>query len=220
MDKVRDREETLFTKWREIRQPFVPDGVVDEAAYESSSPRLLFVLKEVNNYDGDLRQFLREGGRVQTWNNVTRWVNGIRNLQRDIQWSELENIDNKRRKITLVSIAAVNLKKSPGSHTSDDAAIEKTASQDRDFLNDQFQLYDPDFIICCGVSGIVRRYIDLGVKPDWKKTSRGIGFYEFKPKKVLIDFHHPGARCAPSLLYYGLVDAVREIQDNSGSAST
>ena len=36
------------------------------------------LLKEVNGgEDWDLREFLREGGRKQTWDNVTRWV--IRN---------------------------------------------------------------------------------------------------------------------------------------------
>ena len=49
----------------------------------ASSPSIVFILKEVNDPDGggwDLRQFLRNNGdRPQTWNNVARWVHGIRN---------------------------------------------------------------------------------------------------------------------------------------------
>jgi hypothetical protein len=65
----------LFGKWRRNRLGFIADGVVDVAAYLTSSPKLLFVLKEVNERAGgarDRRQFLLGGGRVQTWNNVTR----------------------------------------------------------------------------------------------------------------------------------------------------
>ena len=58
----------------------------------------LFLLKEVNGgEDWDLREFLREGGRKQTWDNVTRWVIGINHLERDIPWKELETITEEQR---------------------------------------------------------------------------------------------------------------------------
>jgi len=63
-----EQEKRLFAEWKKRRQYFVPDGVVNEKSYTTSSPRLLFLLKEVNfsDDDFDLRQFLGKGARSQT----------------------------------------------------------------------------------------------------------------------------------------------------------
>lgn len=48
-----------------------------------SDLKLMIILKEVNDRHGggwDLRKFLRDGARDQTWNNITRWVRGIGTL--------------------------------------------------------------------------------------------------------------------------------------------
>ncbi|WGC86175.1 hypothetical protein [Aeromonas caviae] len=78
------------------------------------------MLKEVNDPDGggwDLREFIADGARSQTWNNVARWVDGIRNIERDIPWKEFDDINEEDRQSSLKSICAMNLKKSPGTHT-------------------------------------------------------------------------------------------------------
>ena len=43
--------------------------------------RLMVDLGVNGGEDWDLREFLREGGRKQTWDNVTRWVIGINHLE-------------------------------------------------------------------------------------------------------------------------------------------
>jgi len=40
---------------------------------------------------------MREGCRDQTWNNITRWVEGIRRLPQEIPWHELANVNEERR---------------------------------------------------------------------------------------------------------------------------
>ncbi len=211
---IRASEEELFAEWRAKRPGFVADGVADEDAYLQSSRKLLFVLKEVNDVDGggwDLRKFVRDGGRAQTWNNITRWVEGIRRLTEDIPWNELAEIDEERRRDTLRTIAAINLKKSPGGHTTDLVALAKVAEEDKVLLNRQFSLYDPDVIVCCGTSDTFHLLVSLCAQPQWRCTHRGIWFHEYKAGKYIVAFSHPEARCAPSLLYYGLIDAMREI---------
>ena len=213
---IRDLEEKLFAQWRTNRPGFVADGVADETFYLSTTPRLLFILKEVNDPNGgdwDLRQFMREGGRKQTWDNITRWVEGIRKLRNDIPWSDLEDINEERRRTALLSIAAINLMKSPGGHTTDAGLLAATATQDKALINEQFGFYNPNLVICCGVSDIFHWLVDLGAEPQWRKTKRGVWFHEFKPKKFVVAFSHPEARCADNLLYYGLVDAIREIYE-------
>lgn len=211
---IRTSEEELFAEWRPKRRGFVADGVIDESAYLQSSRKLLFVLKEVNDPDGggwDLREFVKKGERARTWDNITRWVEGIRRLGEDIPWSELVEIDGERRRETLKSIAAVNLKKSPGGHTTDSAELAKISEEDRVFLARQFALYAPDVIVCCGTSDLFHSLVPICEQPQWKSTRRGVRFHAYRPEKFVVEYSHPEARCTPQLLYYGLIDAIREI---------
>ncbi|NKI35154.1 hypothetical protein HFP89_08245 [Wenzhouxiangella sp. XN79A] len=185
-----------------------------------SEIRLLFVLKEVNDPGGggwDLCELIREGNRWQTWNNITRWVEGIRALPEDLGWSSLETVDQTRRQNALASIAAMNLKKSPGGHTADSAALGEAAGVDRDRLRQQFDLYRPNLVICCGseTSDLFHATMDLG-EVEWKRTNRGVWYHEPVRGQIIIAYSHPEARCAGHLLHYGLVDAVREIYSLSG----
>ena len=123
---MRAQENEIFDRWRnalpeDLRGNFVPDGVVDDEngnqnAYVRSNPKILFLLKEVNDPgpDGggwDLRDFLQDGGRWQTWDNATRWLRGIRNLPNIMPWGELGNVTEKQRYAELQNIVAMNLKK-------------------------------------------------------------------------------------------------------------
>lgn len=213
---IREREDELFAEWRSSRTGFVADGVVDEVAYLSSSPRVLFILKEVNDPEGgewDLRTFMREGGRVATWSNLARWTDGLRSLDVDRSWSELSEVDAERRVNSLRSIAAMNLKKTPGGTVNVKADLYQIATEDRVHLNRQFAMYDADIVICCGpdVAEIVHRLIDVAQPQPWRLTRRGVEYREYGSGKLMITHTHPTARLGANLLYYGLIDAVREI---------
>ncbi len=210
-------EQNLFDEWSEGRDDFVRDGVVDHDAFSSSSLRILLVLKEVNDLGGggwDLRQFLREGGQSRTWNVVARWVRAIRNLPKETPWKTLEPISTEDRVAELTSIAAMNLKKSPGGHTADPTEIDAASRRDSLLISRQFGLYEPDLVICCGSAvsdGLVgARYPDG--RPDWEMTSRGVWFYEHAVGGHTVSFAHPEARVAQNVLHYALVDAVQEIR--------
>lgn len=210
------REEGLFNKWSAVRPGFVSDGVVDEDSYLNSALRIMLVLKEVNAPKGggwDLREFIRNGARSQTWRNVTRWVYGIRNIHNDIEWKEIQKISKDQRKEYLESICAINLKKSPGGYTTDNNALSQIAREDRTFLNEQFKFYDPDLVICCGsvVTSLFHDLIEFSLKPDWKMTKRGIWYYQMQQCKFVVAYSHPEARVTDCLLYYGFVDAIREL---------
>ena len=49
---IREKEEALFGDWRVGLPSFVTDGAVDPGAYLSSWPKILFLLKEVNDKNG------------------------------------------------------------------------------------------------------------------------------------------------------------------------
>ena len=208
---IRERENELFARWADRRPGLVMDGVVDETAYLASSPKILFLLKEVNDQNGggwDLREYIGAGARPQTWENIARWVKGIRNPDGEIPWDQLSRIEEPDRIETLKSICAINIKKSPGGHTAIARDVVNVAAQDLDFLKEQFALYDPDIVVCCGTGSEIDNIIGAG---QWRATSRGISYREIAPRKFAIGYAHPKARVGSSLLYYGLIDAIREI---------
>lgn len=210
---ITNAENALFCEWKGSRKGFVSDGLVSEQDYLSSDRKICIVLKEVNDLDGgdwDLREFLAEGARPQTWNNVVRWILGIRNISRDIPWEEFDEINKEDRQSSLKSICAMNLKKSPGTHTTDNASLNKMANEDRNFIERQFSLYDPDVTVCGGTGELFKEVAGFD-EYEWKRTSRGIWWYERAPKKYVIAYCHPEARVDNPLIVYGLIDAIREI---------
>jgi len=211
---ITEKENTLFAKWEKLRPGFVKDGIVDENCYIKSNPKLLFVLKEVNDINGggwDLRKFLRIGGRPQTWDNIVRWVHGIRNLDKEINWTSIEVIGSELRKEILTTVCVMNLKKSAGSCTTVNDELTEIAKKDKEYIVEQFCFYDPEIIIGCGSlpSELFKEL--MGFKTNWKMTKRGIRFMEFMNSKYLISYSHPEARVQDCLLYYGLIDAIKEI---------
>jgi hypothetical protein len=213
---IREEEEALFEEWANGNPVFVRDGVVDEGSYRDAPLKILLLLKEVNDPDGggwDLRQFLgEEGGRSQTWSTVTRWLQGIRSTNPTLCWSDFVKVTSEVRKRELKSIAAMNLKKTPGGHTSQINRFWETVIRDAQNVKKQFELYDADVVICCGssVTSAFKSFIQPG--SNWRSTTRGVEFLEYKPSQHVIAFSHPEARVAENLLFYGLVDAVRAIR--------
>lgn len=215
---ISEEEEKLFQQWQENRKRFVRDGVVSEGDYLASSQKIVFILKEVNDPDGggwDLRKFVAEGGRHQTWDNTTRWVYGIRNIASIPDWNFFKNITKNFRIETLKSIGVLNLKKSPGMHTADHASLTAVANEDKKFIQQQYSLYDPDLTICGGTGELFKKVVgDKSMK--WSQTSRGIRWYERNTGKFVVSFAHPEARVADPLLVYGLLDAICEIHAGQG----
>ena len=232
---LKQQEEELFAKWKVDYPGFSPDGIVNEAAYLQSQPRIMLVMKETNSKDGsgvELCAFLENGGRSDkndaprkpTWDNVARWVHGIRNLDEDFNWKYLN--DKVRKKIDtwrntyLPQLCVMNVKKSAGTHTANAYELAAAAEFDKDYLKRQYEIYAqssvgrPDLIIVCGTDACVAFNNQLGLVTDknpWVETSRGLFYSKLENGSVIIWYSHPAARVDDALLYYGLVDGVREI---------
>jgi len=159
-----------------------------------------------------LRDYVRGGGRNQTWNNIARWTEGIYRLNEDIAWKELSADNEMRRKRYLPSICAVNLKKTSGGDTSIPDEIYKATEINMAMLREQLSFYNPDIMICCGTSGPYSKYIEHFDDNDWKMTRHGV-WYVRKEKNIFVSFSHPEARTRDSFLYYSLIAAIREIKE-------
>ncbi|WP_308749133.1 hypothetical protein [uncultured Anaerococcus sp.] len=208
---IKEKEKILFEKLRKDNHAIVTDGIVDENEYLSSKYKILYVMKEVNGgKDWDLREFLYEGGRPQTWDNVARWTQGILNLDKEYSWEELLKDNEKRRETYLKKIGSINLKKTGGGHTSVDKEISKAAWENKEIIKNQIEVYNPDIIICCGTA---EDFVKSALDPkeiNWTMTQRGVKYIKDK-EKIILSFAHPEARIRDAYLYYALVDAVREI---------
>lgn len=212
MNTIREQESECFNEWQDSRPGLILDGVVNEADYVRSTPKLVFVLKEVNGCapNWDLRTFLREkGGKGPTWNNVTRWIAALAPGGDRRSWNEVKKVNKSLRMDRLKSIVAMNLKKTSGGASSKRSEIERFAREDERFIERQISLYDPDFFVFCGVDPELVPQI-RGVPA--RRTSRGIRFWEYKPGKYGIGFWHPQARFPAKLLYYFLADAAKELR--------
>ena len=207
-----EKEEELFREWEKRRESFIRDGAVSERDYRQSNQKIAFILKEANKPGDidDLRKFLQGGGKRQSWDNVARWVHGIRNLPSECDWSFYEEMDGNCRKKMLRGIVVVNLKKCPGGSSSHYAALKKVAKDDAPCIRKQFAIYDPDITICGGTGELFREVLHRDMK--WRQTSRGVRWHCRKAHRYVVAFPHPEARIRDSFLLYGLLDAVKEIK--------
>lgn len=211
MRSIAEEENKLFAELRLGNLDIIDDGLASVEDYLSSKYKIMYVLKEVNGGKGwSLREFLRDGGRPQTWDNIARWTEAILDLDTEKPWSYWENDNEARRKKILKMICAVNIKKTSGGYTSYADEIYQAAMDNSDILQKQLRLYNPDIIICCGTENAFVEACYKNQELDWKMTSRGI-WYFVDNNTVVISFAHPEARVKDCFLHYALVDAVREI---------
>ncbi len=225
-----EKEEKLLSEWESAARArggdgFIPDGVVSAKEYLRSNPKIVFVLKEVNSPGAS-------GWRVQdsmvgeenwrVWNNVARWVYGIRNRHSTPSWNEFMNYNDKYdgelakfRQGALESICSMNLRKVPGGGTADWNVLADAAGKNKNMIQDQYTIYDPDLTICGGTGYFFTQAMGHA-EIKWRITKRGVWWYERCDRKYVISYNHPAARTSDSLLFYGLVDAVNEIYDGAG----
>ena len=78
---VSEEQDKLFLQLKDIDANVIADGIVDDQAYQNAKYRIVYIMKEANGGKGwSLTEFLKEGGRPQTWNTVARWTEAILNL--------------------------------------------------------------------------------------------------------------------------------------------
>lgn len=212
---IREREDAMFKELRELAPDVVPDGLANEAEFRAAPLRIVYVLKEVNGAVPDLRDFLKNGGRPQTWDTVARWTEAILKCDIEHEWSYWASAGDKRREKYLPKIGVVNLKKTPGGHTSVSAQVRIGAERFHEIIRAQLELYRPHLVICGGTSSDLCKYCFPNESFEWKQTVRGI-WYADTGKFILISYVHPEARVSDNILHYPLVEAVHEIIGKRG----
>ena len=208
---MKKEEELLFTKWTKKRPEMAKDGIVNENEYLKSNVKVLYILKEVNDWkEGDLRDLIKEGKRWRTWNNIARWQNGIQKYYESGELIFKNHISKNDRIEFLKSIAVLNLKKESGGATSNYHQIMKHATEDKALLKEQINLYKPDVIICCGTGEFVS-ILNLAGDRNFKPSSNGTK-YSKNNENLIISYKHPQARVGKRILFDNLMDVIKEVQ--------
>lgn len=215
-ESLKEAEEKLFNYWRKRRgDRFVSDGVVCEEIYLNSDPKIVFILKETNDYADDLRGFLRNNaeGRGYTWNNVARWTYCVQALWKGKQpcWKDVEKAVETNRGRFLQSICVINLKKTPGKGSTTVSLLKKCAEEDRDLICKQYSIYDPDLTICGGVGNLFKYLIGYGSVKWYYGRGKRCRWFERDKGKFIIDFYHPQARIKKQQMFVELMEAIENV---------
>lgn len=211
-----DQLDELFEKWIQhhrqknianAEKRFSRDGILNEELSNKARMRVLFVLREVNGEDEnqkdletnederrkkerykeykhvDLIQLLKDGPKYQMWHAIARWSAGI--LRRFPPFEEVD--DYATMKDSLLSVAAINLKKTPGGADADLEKVNAYARMDRRFIIDQIEIIDPDIIVACGTFSHLIWLLDLEVDSDDPLSKVSV-----KGKWKVVPWCHPG----------------------------
>ena len=224
---VKDRENSVFSEWKELVKKdssafFVTDGIVCEDGWKKAPVRVLYLLKEVNGADAewDERDYLANYNDKDSYikthsptiDTLIRWQFGI--MERGISsWKNVENrlLSKELQSDLLKQICLVNIKKTAGGGVVDwdqfDAYFANTCNHD--FLRQQLFLYNPQIVICGGTAWHLCQIKGWDYN-KWQQTTRGVRYYK-EADVTYIEFCHPNNRGPKNMIYYALIDALKEM---------
>ncbi len=202
---MQDRFQELFAEWENIYNAdlaegkvFVRDGIVDEALWQKAEKKVLYILKERNEYKNKAAEALsdfRQALRTKPWLRLGYWSYGLNNTTAEgiPPFSEAQ----KNAEYYCKMSAVINLKKLAGNASSDMKEIEKYAREDLKLINRQIDLISPDIIVCGGTFRICKTLFELDeMAPRVYKSSK-------YTDAVWIDCVHPSKPFTRNDLLYG-----------------
>ena len=226
--KYKIASKDLFSQWEKKdnhkNKIFVRDGIIDYKK-RLKSKKILVVLKEAYS----------DKNEVGSWNlpdliDNKEFVLNMRHFQMLSYWLYvIYNASNKipLKKLTpeildkgyeyLLSSAIVNIKKSAGVSTSDKKDLIAWAEKDRDFLNKQIELINPEIILCGYTCDIL--FKNIFQERNYKNLY--VSHYCLKYRGMtIIDFWHPARKKGRELefckkLYDDYSDYLSRVNKNS-----
>jgi len=153
MSKTRQLNE-LFEKWKKHyveygidQKSFTKDGIINEDEYESAPKKVLFIIRETNDFpEGDLRDYLSKGPRYNIFHQLAKWAWGILN-----GFPDFKIIEQSPEELTATTkkIAVINLKKHTGKEAVDFNLLNAFVFLDHELIKKEISIIAPELIICC-----------------------------------------------------------------------
>lgn len=191
----------LFNKWKKDRpeyvENFVEDGIIDFDKWESAKPKILFLLKEVNDDFEPTDPFTVRNNRFSF--NIARWRYAIMELYKNINISPLFP-ENDELPSELFDISFIEIKKvSENKPVSDGDDLSSFAKRDANFIREEIEIINPEIILCCGTFEYLRDIIYKGELTDNHQIKyvydERIDCSSWKMgNRMILYFYHPSYR--------------------------
>ena len=236
MDKTIQPElDALFDEWKKrpaAQNGIFKDGILDEALYWASMPRIVFLLKEsyedtfLDNTIAPLPEQCREGygppgSSPLFWPHLRSWQHVLTTRVRqaygiiDSGTAERELAPEKLAAITktpLTGVGYVNVKKAVGTSRSDWNDLRTHAANDAGLLKKQLTLMEPHIIFCCGYEeGKDSVFQLLQTIFAGAETASENGLFIIEKRILAIDWWHPSA--TGNYLNWENLDAEAQMQN-------
>lgn len=192
----------LYKEWKSRvnsnNTPFVTDGVMDPEQWFKRAERIMFVIKETysdkHEKDWDLAAdhvlSNEKIGQKTIWRNISLWAKGMQYICSDYNPydKDLESFGNEY----LHRIAVLSIKKYNGTSTSNDEDIIHYADQEKDLIEKEIEICDPNVIVCCGTAKALSKVIDF----NYEQKNNECFYHTFinGHEVIVIDFFHPDNR--------------------------
>ncbi len=197
-------EAAFYERNRDTQRHFNYDGIVSNQHWNTAPKKILFLLKETNKANQDLREaIVRTSKQAKTktrtgWHKssvlrtVGRWAHGLMHYSGGIpDYNEAK----KEQFQAPLSIAYVNLRKSAGGPKTNAKDLAKDVRLYADFIKQQISLIQPEIVVLCGTYRVTKHIL----YPDMKNISERI--HELGDMK-LINAHHPAQRNLTDIQLY------------------
>ena len=203
IEKIKKVQEEIDNKYQDkYGENCSSDGIINIEKYCKTSPKILWILKEINDEDGydqkyELNKMVIEVLESNSLNESNRkaWYKTldpiiytsyqIFNGYIHYEDHSMDYIkDNPLMVETLQKIAFMNVKKQPGDARANNIQIQEWYDKTKDLLKEQIELINPDIII-----GGSTLYL---FQEDFKLDFIGESIkYAIKDNRIWVDAYHP-----------------------------
>lgn len=210
-----DAHNELLDRWsaeeNHVGKGFIRDGIIDPIRWESSSCKVLLLLKEAydtpDKTDGfDLCELIRDkwqGPKNNIWWNAAYWCLAAQSLDVPPPLpSDQEGYAAATNALLTSSI--VNIKKSDGLPFSSSENLKKYADKDKEYIKKQIEMINPRIVIC----GYTWEY----VRDFWSSAVKISDLVYVAGGRIFIDYWHPANQYPHKLNYYAFAFLLQQAQ--------
>lgn len=214
----------LFRSWKKGMEDygdlgFCEDGLIyrngnEDALWRNSGRKILFLLKENNDNDGqDVREWTGTiNGHSPNglfFNRLSAWLYGLMNYT-DNNYPPIEEAfdsQNQMKALSKYPYAYVNVKKKSGGATADDSIVYDFAKRYGNYLRQELDILSPNIIVCGGqvvfnvATDIIYPELTFSEKNSWI-------YYNKENNIILISSFHPTARKSNEEMYVWMMENV------------
>jgi hypothetical protein len=209
MNSITERLNTLFQEWKAYykeqdrefhEEEFNGDGISRyEEKWTNARPKVLFLLKDTNAYEGDIRDELTDS--LKSWSPHGCWAYGFQNTIINYIPPFTEANKEEKKLVAWRSCGVLNLKKSQGGNNSNMIELQKVAMRDIAYITKELEIIQPNIVVCGGTFNIVKNLFGgfneiNGIERCYMRKQRD---------ELWIDFCHPGYRIYHDFMYYTLM---------------